>query len=203
MSNHAEQRPNPRKSGQPVSRKGSLDPQAAAPRASGRSFPGGGQVRYLLSFVLIFLALYSLYYFFRSGPYLMHYFVWIAASVSQVFNWFDPQVGFQGNMILYKGHPALEIIADCDGLAFVILIAAAVLPFARSAKQKIVGLLVLAPLLLLINWLRIVVLAALYFYYPQPFEFVHLYLFQPVMILIAVLSFMLWIVFSEYKRSGD
>jgi exosortase/archaeosortase family protein len=52
----------------------------------------------------------------------------------------------------------------------------------------------LIPAVLVINWLRLVILAAVRFYTPSEFDFVHVYLFQPAMIAFTLIIFLLWVV---------
>lgn len=153
--------------------------------------------RYVIYFLLIFTVLYIVYQYLEAQKMLAGYHAWLAASVARIFHFLDPEVQAVNNLILYKGNPSLKIITDCDGVAFICLVVAAVLPFARTIRSRILGLIVLIPVLLVLNWLRIVILSVLRFYYPDLFQFTHLYVFQPIMILVTVISFLLWIIASE------
>lgn len=153
--------------------------------------------RYVIYFLLLFTMLYIVYQYLEAHQMLGGYHAWIAASVVRLFHFFDPEVQSVNNIILYQGAPSLEIISDCDGLAFVCLITAAVLPFARPLTSRIAGLAVLIPLLLLFNWLRIFILGLVRFYYPDFFQPIHLYAFQPLMIFMTLISFIAWIIRSE------
>jgi exosortase/archaeosortase family protein len=155
---------------------------------------------YLSFFLLIYATLYAIYHALQTRGALESYASWLAASAARTLSLLDPTVRAENNIIIHNGIPALKIVSDCDGLAFVILISAAVLPFAKPMSQRLIGLLVLAPLLLLINWLRIVVLAILAFYTSIGFHFAHLYLFQAVMILITLLCFVCWIMYGGSSR---
>lgn len=154
-------------------------------------------VKYVIYFLFIFLVLYAVYQYLETHRMLAGYHSWLASSVASAFNVFDPGVESVDNLILYHGDPALEIITDCDGLAFVCLILAAVLPFARPMMSRLVGLVVLISFLLLFNWLRIFILGVVWFYYSDLFQLVHLYAFQPIMILVTLISFIVWIIASE------
>lgn len=155
-------------------------------------------VKYVIYFLLIFTALYSVYHYLEAHQLLAGYHSWLAFSVAGVFGFFDSDVQAVNNIILHNGNPSLEIISDCDGLAFVCLIFASVLPFVnRSLASRIVGLAVLIPFILLFNWFRIFILGVVRFYFPDLFELVHLYVFQPVIILVTLICFMVWIIASE------
>lgn len=154
----------------------------------------------LCLYILLAIGLFSLYYYLMSSHYLDYYFTALAASVYWIFSFFDSNVAFQKATIYYDGAPALIIIKGCDGLAVVFLVVSAVLSFPRSLKSKVRGILVLIPLLLMINLLRIIMLAAIHFYAPSYFDVFHLYFFQTVMIAAACLGFFCWIVYSEKSR---
>lgn len=147
---------------------------------------------YVLAFLGIFVALYALYSAAESA--LPAYYAALAHSVCWVFGWFDPSVSCKENYLLYEGTKALVVVEGCDGVTFIVLILAAVLPFPASWRDKLFGLALLIPAVLAINWLRLVILAAVKFYTPRGFDFVHVYLFQPAMIAFTLIIFFLWIV---------
>lgn len=153
-------------------------------------------------FILLVTVFYGFYYYLLNSSYLNYYFTALAASVYWVFSLFDPHVAFEGTTIYYADMPSLIIIKGCDGLAVVFLVVSAVLSFPRHLKSKVAGALILTLFLLIINWLRIVVLASVKFYAPFYFDIFHLYFFQTVMIAAACLSFLCWIMYSEKLHSG-
>lgn len=146
---------------------------------------------YVVAFFVLFVALYALYS--AGGPLLPVYYAALAHSVCWLLGWFDPAVGCDANYLLYEGARELVVVEGCDGITFVALILAAVVPFPAPWKQKLLGLAWLIPALLVANWLRLVVLAAVRFYASQGFDFFHVYFFQPLMIAFTLGIFMLWI----------
>lgn len=158
---------------------------------------------YIISFVAVFLFLFFIYHVFFQD-YLVIYYSFLASSLCYVFSLFDSSVTCQGIDILYDGMPSLRIVEGCDGIAFIVLIVAAVLPFSRSLKQRLIGILVLIPTLFIINWLRIAVLAILKFYFSENyFNFVHIYVFQPVMIFLTLGCFIIWINYTDERVSAE
>lgn len=149
-----------------------------------------------LLFFGIFLSLYLLYL--AAEPLLVHYFNWLARSVAGAVAWFDPQVSARDNLIFYGPRATVRVIEGCDGVTVFILIVAAVLAFPKPWPQRWAGVLLLVPVLFIINWLRLLVLTLISFYLPDQFHWVHVYLFQPVMILATFVCFIVWIV-----RAGD
>jgi len=149
------------------------------------------RLRYLLAFVAIFVASFAVYTF--SETWLQSYYDALARSVCWFFGWFDSAVSCAQNYLLYEGTRVLVVVEGCDGVTFVLLILAAVLPVPTTWWNRLVGLLTLVAAVLVVNWLRLVVLAGIRFYLPGAFDFVHVYLFQPFMIAFTLLLFFAWI----------
>lgn len=154
---------------------------------------------YVVPFFVIFIGLYVLYAWFE--PYLEYYYAALATSVCAVLHPFDAAVSCNGNIIDYDGVPSLAIVAGCDGVTFLVLILAAVLPFPASVRSKAIGLAVLIPVLLGFNWLRLLVLSLVRFYLPDHFNLAHVYIYQPVMIVFTIAAFVLWISYSDKQRA--
>lgn len=146
---------------------------------------------YIVTFLVVFGILYGLYHL--AEPWLPAYYAALARLVCGLLGWIDPAVGCESNYLLYNGQRELVVVEGCDGVTFVILIIAAVLPFPASWRSKLLGLLWLLPAVLLLNWLRLVVLAVLRFYVPDWFDFAHVYLFQPVMIAFTLAIVAVWL----------
>jgi exosortase/archaeosortase family protein len=146
---------------------------------------------YTLAFFALFVLLYALY---NAGwSFLPAYYSALAWSVCWLFGWFDSAVGCDANYLLYDGIRELVVVEGCDGITFVALILAAVLPFPAQWKVKLIGLGWLLPALLIANWLRLVLLTAIRFYVPAGFDFFHVYFFQPLMIALTLFLFLLWL----------
>jgi exosortase/archaeosortase family protein len=146
---------------------------------------------YILAFFVLFAVLYALYR--GLDAYLPAYYAALAESVCWFFAWFDPAVGCRDNYLLYRGVQELVVVDGCDGITFVALLIAAVLPFPVSWRARLIGLAWLIPALLFVNWLRLIILAAVRFYAAGAFDLVHVYLFQPLMIAFTLVAFLLWV----------
>lgn len=156
-------------------------------------------LNYVLSFLALFAALYALYHL--AEPLLPVYYAFLADAVCRVFETFDSGVSCHENYLLYEGARRLVIVEGCDGVTFVVLILAAVLPFPAPWTSKLIGAFLLAAILLTVNLLRLVILAAIQFYLPGSFEFVHVYLFQPAMIGFTLFAFLIWTM--SLKQSAE
>ncbi|CAD7773173.1 Transmembrane exosortase (Exosortase_EpsH) [Candidatus Methanoperedenaceae archaeon GB50] len=87
----------------------------------------------------------------------------------------------------------MEIVDECTGIFEMLVYAAAVLAFPTSRNKKAIGLAFGIPLLGLLNMVRLICLAFVGMYYPESFEFVHLYLWQVTLILLIVIVLSIWI----------
>lgn len=149
-------------------------------------------------FFVIFFALYSIYYW--AEPYLQYYFSWLASSVCFAVGLFDSAVECRNNVIYYANEASLRVIEGCDGITVFILIFAAVLAFPKPLRERLIGVAVLIPILFVLNWARLFILSAIRFYTPDYFNFVHVYLFQPVMVFATFICFIAWILHNENKH---
>jgi exosortase/archaeosortase family protein len=146
---------------------------------------------YVLAFFALFIVLYAVYT--AVSGFIHAYYVGLAWSVCWLLGWFDTAVTCSENYLLYEGIRELVVVEGCDGITFIALIFAAVLPFPAAWKSKLVGLAWIVPALLIGNWLRLVALTAIKFYTPAGFDFFHVYVFQPVMIAFTLLIFLAWL----------
>lgn len=92
-----------------------------------------------------------------------------------------------------SGAAPLQIARSCDGIQAKILLVAGMLAFPTSWRRRSMGALVGVLLLALVNVVRIV---SLYFVardLPAYFDFVHLRLWQPLMLLAAIGIYLGWV----------
>jgi len=111
---------------------------------------------------------------------------------------FSDEVQQKHKMIIYGGF-AVEIIEECTGLYEILIYAAAVFAFPTTLLKKGIGIALGAPILYATNVLRIVFLVWIGRYYPEAFDFMHLYFWQATLILMITSVWMLWI-FLVVKR---
>jgi exosortase/archaeosortase family protein len=152
-------------------------------------------------FMVVFFGLYGIYLW--AEPYHTFYFNWLASSVCKILSPFDPAVRCVENVILYQGVPSLKVIEGCDGVTVFILVIAAVVAYPKPWIERIKGLLVLIPILFILNWVRLYILADIRFYLPDYFRFFHVYLFQPIMIFATFACFIAWVLHNGHKQPAD
>jgi len=88
---------------------------------------------------------------------------------------------------------AVMIEAGCNGIEATILLVAAVLAFPAPWKNKLYGLLIGFAAIQALNLVRIVSLFFLGLWNETAFEWAHLYIWQALIMLDAIVVFLLWI----------
>ncbi|MFP6639282.1 MAG: exosortase H [Myxococcota bacterium] len=105
---------------------------------------------------------------------------------------FSSEVVIKGKMIWF-GDFAVKIIDECTGIYEMLIFAAAVLAFPTSWRDKGLGILMGCPLIYLFNVIRIAMLIVVGRYWPNAFEFMHIYFWQATMIVMITTVWLLWI----------
>ena len=105
---------------------------------------------------------------------------------------FSDVVKQKGTMILFGGF-AVEIIEECTGLYEMLIYAAAVLAFPTTVLSRGIGIAMGVPILYAINVGRIIFLLLIGRFYPEIFDFMHLYFWQATLILMITGVWLLWI----------
>ena len=121
---------------------------------------------------------------------------WMAQATAEVEFWlfslFTETITLNGKMLVF-GSFAVQIIEECTGLYEVLIFVAAVMAFPTTLVKKAIGVGLGAPILYAINVLRIGFLMLVGRYYPETFDFMHLYFWQATLILMITSVWLLWI----------
>ena len=127
---------------------------------------------------------------------------WMTAQLEYlVLSPFTDNVTIVGNLVSLDGF-SVRIIEECTGIFEVIIYVAAVLAFPTSWAKRLIGLAMGIPLLYVFNVVRILVLILVGRYYPDVFEFMHLYFWQATLILMITSVWLLWI-FKVVRDEGE
>ena len=115
----------------------------------------------------------------------------VSASLTQLF---DSSVQSQGIVLrsLSNG-TAVSIQAGCNGVEAMICLTAAIVVFPASWKSKAYGLFFGFLAIQLLNIVRIISLFYLLQWNKEWFEWAHLYLWQALIILDALIVFIIWV----------
>lgn len=123
----------------------------------------------------------------------------IAAQLINILTPNDP-VLVLGNALYGKAH--LVIASTCSGSGFLSLLAAAIIVFSTSVKNKVIGLLMGIVIVIVFNMGRIIGLYLTMAYHPDWFLWVHEYVTPTLMTILFCLFFAVWAFWASDKGYG-
>jgi exosortase/archaeosortase family protein len=103
---------------------------------------------------------------------------------------------------LSMGGVSLQIVPDCTPLMPTAALWIAIVAFPAPWRARLTGLGAGALLLWAYNLLRILALIPVLAHRPELFEFIHVYLWQTMTLLVVFAIFLLWLRFQEPKLSA-
>lgn len=152
-------------------------------------------IRFLSLFALLLLALFTAE---LTSPVQAHLVQpWtegLAAASGRVAAMFDSGVTSSGAVILDRASGfGVQIVAGCNGVEAMFVLAAAILAYGASWKVRLVGLAAGFVAIQSLNLVRVVSLFYLGRWNFAVFEFAHLYLWQALIMLDVVVVWLLWL----------
>jgi exosortase H (IPTLxxWG-CTERM-specific) len=118
----------------------------------------------------------------------------VARTASSVMRTFDPGVMAMGPTIVQAANGfAVTILAGCNGMEAMIVLAAALLAYPAPLKHKLIGL---AAGIVAIQALNLVRIGSLFYigqWNREVFEWAHLYAWQVLIMLDALIVWLLWL----------
>ena len=107
---------------------------------------------------------------------------------------FDPGVVADGSTITQPSNGfAVTILAGCNGIEAMIILAAALLAYPAPLKHKVLGLAAGIAAIQVLNLVRIVSLFYIGQWNRDVFEWAHLYAWQVLIMLDALIVWLLWL----------
>lgn len=152
-------------------------------------------LRFAVTFLVLLVALFAI----ELTPPGKAYFVdpWtnlVARASAGLMAWMDPGVIAQGATVAStKTGFAVTILAGCNGVEAMLVLVAGVLAYPAPWRHRLIGLAIGIVAIQALNLLRIVSLFYLGQWDRQWFEWAHLYLWQALIMLDAVVVWLLWI----------
>jgi archaeosortase B (VPXXXP-CTERM-specific) len=106
---------------------------------------------------------------------------------------FTDDISVNEKLVVFGGF-SVKIIDECTGIYEMLIFGAAVLAFPTEWSKKFTGILMGCPLIYLFNVVRIAMLIVVGRYFPDAFNFMHLYFWQATMIVMITSVWLLWII---------
>jgi exosortase H (IPTLxxWG-CTERM-specific) len=160
----------------------------------------------MIRFVVQFLGLLLGLFLFYLSPWGVEYFSNpVTAAVAKVSSWimqlFDPTVVAEGIRIYdISKQWGVEIVAGCNGMEAVIILFAAVFAFPATFLQKCAGFLIGFVAIHALNIVRVISLFYIGLWDKNWFEWFHLFIWQALIILDALVVWLLWLRWIGKKR---
>jgi exosortase H (IPTLxxWG-CTERM-specific) len=118
----------------------------------------------------------------------------VASVCASIMSAFDPMVMASGDVIRSaRTGFAIQILAGCNGVEAMIVLVAAIVAFPAPWKNRVVGAIAGIAAIQMLNLVRIASLYYLGQWSPGAFEWAHLYLWQPLIMLDALVVFLVWL----------
>jgi exosortase H (IPTLxxWG-CTERM-specific) len=161
--------------------------------------------RFVFWFVVLLLGSFIFYLLPWGQQYVSTPITSMVAALSAFFmKIFDSGIVSEGIRIYDKeGGPILEVIAGCNGMEAVIILLAAVFAFPATVVQKLIGFVSGFVAIHALNVVRIISLYYIAIWDMKWYEWFHLYVWQMLIILDALLVWLLWLRWiNKSKRSA-
>jgi exosortase family protein XrtM len=158
----------------------------------------------VLRFFTLFAILMGLFYLGISTPFfknnLFPAYLQLLANISGgIISGLGHNVSIEGASVI-SSRFAIEIVHGCDAIQPSALFASAVLAFPAPWLLKLPGFVIGTLFLFMINLIRIVSLFFVGVYYPQAFSIMHIEIWQPLFILLAMLFFVFWLIWATQRQ---
>jgi archaeosortase B (VPXXXP-CTERM-specific) len=105
---------------------------------------------------------------------------------------FTSEVAVRNTMVVLMGF-SVKIIEECTGVYEALIFSSAVLAFPTTWAKRGIGIGLGVPMIYGFNLLRIMVLIIVGKFFPESFDFMHLYFWQATLILMITSVWALWI----------
>lgn len=124
-----------------------------------------------------------------------------AQACGWLLSWIGQDVAVYGALI--RGpETRFEIVGECTAIFPAVLLVSGILAFPAGLRAKLVGVLTFLPAVLLLNQVRLLTLWFVQRHAPDAFDLVHVYVWQPLMVVLVVALFVIWLEWLV-PRSGN
>jgi exosortase H (IPTLxxWG-CTERM-specific) len=141
-----------------------------------------------LALVFFFLLFASSFF---SKKVLEPFTTFVAFASSKILNVFGSWTYVSGTNLSSKDF-GIDIVYGCNGVFATAILVSGIIAYPCRIREKLIGILIGIPAIFAINQVRVISLFLLGKRYPGVFEGVHVYVWQPIIILFAVLVWDFW-----------
>lgn len=115
----------------------------------------------------------------------------VVGAVAVLLRWMHQPIEVVGTVI-HSPHFALDVRNGCNGVEAVMVLAAAMLAFPATLRSRLAGMLAGSVAIQILNLVRVASLVWLGEHHREFFDFVHVGVWQSIVILAAVSMFIFW-----------
>jgi exosortase H (IPTLxxWG-CTERM-specific) len=115
----------------------------------------------------------------------------VAFCSSQILNVFGSWTSVSGTNLSSKDF-GINVVYGCNGALATAILLSGIIAYPSRMKEKLMGILIGIPAIFVINQVRVISLFLLGRKYPGVFEEVHVYVWQPIIIIFAILVWDFW-----------
>lgn len=162
-------------------------------------------IRFFILFLTLIVLLFGLEVLTWTQTHVILPFTSVLADISVfLIKLFDDDVLAYGKIISSTVNGfAVSIEPGCNGVEAVIILFAAIFAFPATIRQKLIGFALGFVAIQALNLVRIISLFYLGQWNMVWFEWFHLYLWQALIILDALVVWMIWLRYLQRQRSGE
>lgn len=115
----------------------------------------------------------------------------VAFASSKILNIFGSWTYVSGTNLSCQDF-GIDIVYGCNGVFATAILVSGIIAYPCRIREKLIGILIGIPAIFAVNQFRVISLFLLGRRYPGVFEGVHVYVWQPIIILLAVLVWDFW-----------
>jgi exosortase H (IPTLxxWG-CTERM-specific) len=115
----------------------------------------------------------------------------VAFCSSQILNVFGSWTSVSGTNLSSSDY-GINIVYGCNGAFATAILLSGIIAYPSRIKEKLIGILIGIPAIFAINQVRVISLFLLGRRYPGVFEEVHVYVWQPIIIIFAIFVWDFW-----------
>jgi exosortase H (IPTLxxWG-CTERM-specific) len=148
--------------------------------------------------LVFFFALFAQDFFFKSV--MEPFTAFVAFCSSKLLNVFGSWTSVSGTHLSSSDY-GINVVYGCNGAFATAILLSGIIAYPSRIKEKLTGVLIGIPAIFAINQIRVISLFLLGRSHPDVFEEVHVYVWQPIIIIFAIFVWDFWA--RNFVRKGE